>query len=195
MFPDQLLIKLPTANGSGNLITKDTPQIEQNNLLAFSWWVAHQGKILVYIDDDGGDVDAEVTAGDDDHAELKDGVHFEQLQSHPWPWLLRWQFHLSSPWRGAQYQKVAQCCQPSKNIMKCGVWKFHVDYIEPYGGLTYKLYCYLLVVLVPGGLCHYCPVIALGGSSFYGAAVDRVQVKLCGKFLGLFWKGGGLVSV
>ena len=79
MFPDQLLIKLPTANGSGNLITKDTPQIEQNNLLAFSWWVAHQGKILVYIDDDGGDVDAEVTAGDDDHAELKDdGVHFEQ---------------------------------------------------------------------------------------------------------------------
>ena len=44
---------------------------------------------MVYIDDDGGDVDAEVTAGDDDHAELKDGVHFEQLQSHPWPWLLR----------------------------------------------------------------------------------------------------------
>ena len=87
MFPDQLLIKLPTANGSGNLITKDTPQIEQNNLLAFSWWVAHQGKILVYIDDDGGDVDAEVKAVDDDHAELKDdGVHFEQLQSHPWPW-------------------------------------------------------------------------------------------------------------
>ena len=35
---------------------------------------------MVYIDDDGGDVDAEVTAGDDDHAELKDGVHFEQLQ-------------------------------------------------------------------------------------------------------------------
>ena len=70
--------------------------------------------------------------------------------------------------------------------MKRGVWKFHVDYIEPYGGLTYKLYWYLLVVLVPGGLCHYCPVIVLGGSSFYGAAVDRVQVKLCGKILGLF---------
>ena len=54
--------------------------------------------------------------------------------------------------------------------------------IEPYGGLTYKV----LVVLVPAGLCHYCPVIVLGGSSFYGAAVDRVQVKLCGKILGLF---------
>ena len=77
--------------------------------------------------------------------------------------------------------------------MKYGVWKFHVDYIEPYGGLIYTHQA--LVVLVPGGLCHYCPVIVLGGSSFYGAAVDRVQVKLCGKILGLFRKGGGLVSV
>ena len=81
---------------------------------------------------------------------------------------------------GAQYQKVAQIdSHVHKNIMKCGVWKFHVDYIEPYEGFTYKNK--VLVVLVPGGLCHYCPVITLGGSSFYGAAVDRVQVKLCGR--------------
>ena len=36
MFPDHWLIELPRANGSRNLITKDTPQIGHNNLLAVS---------------------------------------------------------------------------------------------------------------------------------------------------------------
>ena len=59
---------------------------------------------MVYIDDDGGDVDAEVTAGDDDHAELKDGgVHFEQLQVTLGPGYCADSFICHPP--GAQYQK------------------------------------------------------------------------------------------
>ena len=70
MFPYQLLVELPTANGLGNLIAKDTPQIGHKNFISCFLMDSSPSENLG-IDDDGGDVDAEVKAGDDDHAELK----------------------------------------------------------------------------------------------------------------------------
>ena len=62
---------------------------------------------MVYIDDDGGDVDAEVKAGDDEHAEPEGGVHFEQLQVTLGPGYCADNFICHRT--GALYQKVAQC--------------------------------------------------------------------------------------